>query len=240
MKKNGFTLVEMVVILIFITIIALMSVPVITNMLKKGEDDKYNMFLDDIYLATEAYIEKYKDDYPYLNVNGSKTLVYMKDLVDEKLVSTNLVNPKYCVNGECIAKKIATCNDKTCNVDDYTIVVTKDEDGKYRYELHIGLLDQCEYTVGQVVFDEGYTGKVETFTPLCKGRYKLEVWGAQGGDATCGSTGSVGGKGGYSSGIYSTEMNSTLYIAVGQKGLTETTSNSTVSGGFNGGGSAYV
>ena len=63
MKKNGFTLVEMVVILIFITIIALMSVPVITNMLKKGEDDKYNMFLDDIYLATEAYIEKYMQNH---------------------------------------------------------------------------------------------------------------------------------------------------------------------------------
>ena len=142
MKKNGFTLMEMIVILIFITIIALMSVPSITNMIKKGEEDKYNIFLNDVYLATEAYIEKYKDDYPSLNVEGSNTYIYMKDLVDEKLVSTNLVNPKYCVNDECTSRKVAVCNNVVCVVDDYTIIVTKDDDGKYNYRLEIGIIDE--------------------------------------------------------------------------------------------------
>ena len=135
MKKNGFTLIEMIVILIFLSIITLMAVPNITNMIKKGEEDKYNLFLSDVFLATEAYLEKNKDDYPYLNVEGAETYIYMKDLVDEKFVSTNLVNPKYCVENECSSKKIATCTSDECVVDDYTIIVTKDEDGKYNYQL---------------------------------------------------------------------------------------------------------
>ena len=45
MNKKGFTLVEMLVIIIFITLVALMAVPAITNSLKKGEDNKYQLFL---------------------------------------------------------------------------------------------------------------------------------------------------------------------------------------------------
>lgn len=233
MKKNGFTLVEMLVVVIFITIIALMSVPVITNMIKKGNDDKYNIFLADIYLATEAYLESNKDDYPYLNVEGASTYVYMKDLVDEKLVSTNLVNPRYCVNDECIAKKIATCTSDECVVDDYTIIVTKDEDGKYVYSFKQGIAEECEYSVGQeFLFD--YTGSVQTFTPKCSGRYKIEAWGAQGG--SCSST-YIGGKGGYSVGTIKLYINNEINIAVGQAGSLYQR-NTINNGTFNSGGGA--
>ena len=140
--KKGFTLVEMLVILIFLSLIFLIAVPSTINMLKKGEDDKYNRFLNDVYLATEAYLENNKVDYPNLNIIGATTYIYMKDLVDEGLISTNLVNPKYCEDNECTSKKIATCSSKTCSVDDYTIIVTKDEDGKYKYELVNGIVEE--------------------------------------------------------------------------------------------------
>lgn len=135
MNKKGFTLVEMLVIIIFITLVALMAVPAITNSLKKGEDNKYQLFLEDIYLATEAYLQKYSDDYPELKNAGGTAHIYMTDLVDEKLVSTNLVNPKYERDGEYINRKIANCDDNTCVVDDYTIIVTKNDDNTYSYEL---------------------------------------------------------------------------------------------------------
>lgn len=158
MKREGFTLVEMLVILIFLSFIALMAVPNITSMIKKSEDDKYNIFLNDVFLATEAYIEKYKDDYPSLSMDGVNTYIYMKDLVDEGLISTNLVNPKYCVNNECTSKKIATCSSKTCSVDEYTIIVKKDEDGKYKYELKNEKIEPIEeHSVCQNASEEDYT-----------------------------------------------------------------------------------
>ena len=69
-----------------------------------------------------------------------------------------------------------------------------------------------------------YTGSVQQ-VDLPAGTYKLEVWGAQGGNASS----YVGGKGGYSVGNLRLNNNSKIYVYVGGKG-----SNNVA--GFNGGG----
>lgn len=72
-----------------------------------------------------------------------------------------------------------------------------------------------------------YTGaKAEQALP--PGRYRLEVWGAQGGYR---SSSTYGGKGGFSTGELTLEEETTLYVYVGGAGNTGKTS-----GGFNGGG----
>lgn len=72
-----------------------------------------------------------------------------------------------------------------------------------------------------------YTGaKAEQALP--PGRYRLEVWGAQGGYR---SSSTYGGKGGFSTGELTLEEATTLYVYVGGAGNTGKTS-----GGFNGGG----
>jgi hypothetical protein len=55
---------------------------------------------------------------------------------------------------------------------------------------------------------------VQTFTAPVDGNYKLEVWGAQGGDWNI----VPGGKGGYAKGTYSMSKEQNLYIAVGAGG----------------------
>jgi len=52
-----------------------------------------------------------------------------------------------------------------------------------------------------------YTGNYETLVVPVAGTYKLEVWGAQGGTA--------GGKGGYTTGNISLNVNQTLYVYIG-------------------------
>ncbi len=74
-----------------------------------------------------------------------------------------------------------------------------------------------------VTFD--YTGNEQTFIAPTDGYYRLETWGAQGGTHTT----SIGGYGGYSTGIVKLNKGQILYINVGG------TSNSTT-GGYNGGG----
>lgn len=78
-----------------------------------------------------------------------------------------------------------------------------------------------------------YTGSYKTIT-LPKGKYKLEVWGAQGGMLT-----NVGGKGGYSYGQLSLNEDTILYLYAGQcPGCTGTNSYSaSTAAGWNGGGS---
>lgn len=76
-----------------------------------------------------------------------------------------------------------------------------------------------------------YTGAgVDLILPI--GEYKLECWGAQGGNY---NTSYVGGLGGYSCGILSLEQETQILLYVGGQGGTAN-SNSPYTAGFNGGG----
>jgi len=76
------------------------------------------------------------------------------------------------------------------------------------------------------VLDFRYTGNAQSFT-LQPGKYKLEVWGAQGGKN---GGGEIGGKGGYSVGSVNIANNISVFAYVGGKGVTNG------GGGWNGGG----
>ena len=88
------------------------------------------------------------------------------------------------------------------------------------------------------VMNFDYTGSVQTAT-LTPGTYKLECWGAQGGNSNqSNGTYGNGGKGGYSTGILNVSTNTTIYITVGGQGQNGIL-NTRTAGGFNGGGDGY-
>lgn len=84
-----------------------------------------------------------------------------------------------------------------------------------------------------------YSGTYKSIT-LPKGTYKLECWGAQGGNGTASSSNNsqlFGGKGGYSYGVFSPTSDTVLYLYSGGQGSTATGSTSSgPNGGYNGGG----
>ena len=84
----------------------------------------------------------------------------------------------------------------------------------------------CSYAIN-TKWDYAYNGSVHEFTVPCNGTYKLEVWGAQGGD-WFGAI-NMGGLGGHMAGTKSLTKDSKLYIVVGGSGKTHN--------GYNGGGS---
>lgn len=85
------------------------------------------------------------------------------------------------------------------------------------------------YSTANTTSNEYYT-----FTAQATGKYKLQVWGAQGG--TRSTTYGSGGLGGYSVGTIELQKNDKLYVYVGGKGASSAKSTSLVSGGYNGGG----
>ena len=93
------------------------------------------------------------------------------------------------------------------------------------------------YPVG-TVFNFAYTGSVQQVT-LPKGKYKLQCWGAQGGNVS-GSYTATGSKGGYSEGVLTLTEPTTIYVFVGGQGTSSSTSSTsgTANGGWNGGGSS--
>ena len=84
-----------------------------------------------------------------------------------------------------------------------------------------------------VVYNYNYTGAIQSLKIPTTGLYRLEVWGASGGNGVA-----QGGLGGYSSGEVNLTANSTIYIVVGNQGATATNSSTNVAGGYNGGGTA--
>lgn len=87
--------------------------------------------------------------------------------------------------------------------------------------------------------DFAYTGSSQSYNAPIAGRYKLEVWGAQGGFYTS-SLGynASGGRGGYASGEIALNVNEILTIYIGGKG-TGGTGGETFAGGYNGGGTGW-
>ena len=100
---------------------------------------------------------------------------------------------------------------------------------------------------GDTVFNFDYTGAEQTFVAPVSGTYKVELWGAQGGDN---GNGLIGGLGGYVSGNINLKEAKNLYIYVGGVGQINVSNNQdlgdnymneyfgSVAGGYNGGGAS--
>lgn len=109
-----------------------------------------------------------------------------------------------------------------------TITVEVDEPniGKQVYTIRVDRTDDADGSI-QKEFDFAYKGDVEAFVVPYSGKYKLEVWGAEGGNRG----NQPGGKGGYASGIATLSKGETVYIYVGGAG-------NSYAKGYNGGGTA--
>lgn len=93
------------------------------------------------------------------------------------------------------------------------------------------------YILGDAV-DFKYTEKIEEYKIPKTGKYKLEVWGAEGGNGSAYNSKLLPGKGGYSTGIITLEAGTILYIRSGGQGkvINDINNGVTIEGGFNGGG----
>lgn len=91
--------------------------------------------------------------------------------------------------------------------------------------------------IDPVVYNYSYILDTEqVFSPEVSGTYLLEVWGAQGGDATgVNSNIRAGGYGGYAKGVAQFRKNEQINIVVGGEGV-DGSGTTTQDGGYNGGG----
>lgn len=113
-NKKGFTLVEIIGVIAVLSVIMLVTVPSILRTLKKSENEKYEAFLQNLYLATENYIVQNSTMYPELKTVGGTTTVSIKVLREEKLVKKQVINPKTNENIlDTQGIKVTVQNDKT-------------------------------------------------------------------------------------------------------------------------------
>jgi competence protein ComGC len=92
MKKNGFTLIEMLGILMVLSVIILVSVPSILSTNKKAKESQMEDAKETLYMAAETYVEIDKDRKARLKKNGYY-FIKLTDLVSEGLISSSMKNP---------------------------------------------------------------------------------------------------------------------------------------------------
>ncbi len=103
-------------------------------------------------------------------------------------------------------------------------VVTKDKAGN---------TSEKTVSITYTAKDFAYTGSAQSYTIPKTGACILEVWGAQGGSGSYDGKNGVGGKGGYSVGVFSINNSHVIFAMVGEQGKISS------NGSFNGGGGSY-
>ncbi len=83
--KKGFTLVELLAVIVILAIILAIAIPGIGTIIEKSKVSSYNSQMDLIKRATSLYVSQYGD--------GSTTSVRLDQLISKGLISSNIKNP---------------------------------------------------------------------------------------------------------------------------------------------------
>lgn len=121
MKKSGFTLIELIGIIVIISLILLIAVPSINSVIEQGEENKKQEALNNIYMATENYLMANYDEYSSLDNIGASEYIYVMDLINQQYMDIDELNPN---------------DDESFDSKD-VVKVTRNEDNTFSYELTV-------------------------------------------------------------------------------------------------------
>ena len=94
MNNKGFTLIELVAVVLILATILLVSFPAFSNMAKADEEKKYDNMVKDLCFAGESYIYANIDDFKELLTPSSQISITIEELVAYGNIKDNLTNPR--------------------------------------------------------------------------------------------------------------------------------------------------
>ena len=184
----------------------------------------YSLNLEELEGSTLAskYIMTMLNDKAYVNMASlSSTDNYYTNSVESRVLATGSLGPNASINYSL-----------RLWMDEATPLTTDAMNKSFRSKVVV-----IATPTKSVDFD--YTGTEQVFTATVSGTYKLETWGAQGGNTKY----DVGGYGGYSSGNFELKENGKIYINIGGQGTSNNNYGPVLKllpGGYNGGGDVAV
>lgn len=92
-KNNGFTLVELIAVITILSLIVLVSVPVIINTINRAEQKEYDKFKQIVVNAAELYLERNRDLYPHFSEIGDSIDINAETLIKEGYLKSDLIDP---------------------------------------------------------------------------------------------------------------------------------------------------
>ena len=235
MNKKGFTLIELIAVITLFSIISLLVFGALTGSIKSASVKEMEVYRDNVSRAAQVYVETNLENYT-LDSPGKYMVLKGAKIIEAGYLDKSIKNPSSCPIEE-VNIRIYMESDYTLS---YAVYCDGEEpplsDGSEPVVPETPATPEQPVTPSQTLYVFEYTGSVQEVT-LPAGKWKLEVWGAQGGDSF--SSRNSGGNGGYSTGEINLSSSTNLYIYVGgmgENGYGVTYSQQILSGGFNGGG----
>ena len=115
--KKGFTMVELLAVIIIVGTVAILSFTSLTNTIKKNKIREQEVFTTNVINAAKLYMTSHLDDFPNIDDNNFNAVITSRKLIEHKYLKENIGNP----------------NDT--NIYLYYIDVQKDKDGFLSYSL---------------------------------------------------------------------------------------------------------
>lgn len=121
MKKNGFTLIELITVIALLSIVGVILIPKISDMFKTSKADQLEEVRQEVVTATEVYLNSScgSENYDRLIENDS-IKIYLSSISDCGLIENKIYNP---VSGDYF------------NIDNEYVDVVIDEVGMIDYTL---------------------------------------------------------------------------------------------------------
>lgn len=91
--KKGFTLVEVLGVLVILAIILTITVPIVINNVNNTKEKVWQQTVEHIEEGTNLYLREYKKDFPELNVVDSIITVSLSEIIDNGFIKSPIVNP---------------------------------------------------------------------------------------------------------------------------------------------------
>lgn len=125
--KKGFTLIELILVILLLSIIALISIPVITGITKDAKNKTYDQQLEAIYNAARNYATKNPRILPEEDEYDSSCISVTDMQKAGVLESKDIINPAY--SEEC--KDNEKCRSEYLN--GVVIITWNIDNNKYKY-----------------------------------------------------------------------------------------------------------
>ena len=216
-SSKGFSLVELLAVLVILALIVLLAISKLKGSMKKSNEKS-------LLASGQVFVNAVNDAASTSRVTGNfeDSIYVIPDIYDLGIgISGQKPNRGYVTvsNGEVITGCLEYGSE--------SIVI---ENKELMYEDAV-----CEYSF---TYEYAFKGTEEVFRSMKTGSYKIELWGAQGGNGQSSSS-SIGGYGAYSVAIASLSVGDVLYINVGGQGESNASQSGQSNGGYNGGGKGY-
>ena len=134
-RANGFTLIELLGVITILSLLALVTIPVVEKNVKKGQKNANEMQIQNIKLATKNWVSDNKVDMAKYFVNCEKT--------DPDLpCNTKKISLKYLINEGYLDNETLKNfeSEKEINLDNSYVEIIYISKKNYKYEVIIKLL----------------------------------------------------------------------------------------------------